>query len=139
MASFGLWTHKDQVNCKCLHYYIYEFFGLQCHMVLELCKKSIYNMQPICNLLNLAFNFGFIYFPQHCCTNLQQNVVNIFINHVVNPVTSKMNSTHWSNILNISYWNEITRSLKPNGVRSMRRGLLNMWTKKCTILMQLLL
>jgi hypothetical protein len=41
MASFGLWTHKDQINYKCLHYYIYEFFGLQCHMVLKLCKKKL--------------------------------------------------------------------------------------------------
>jgi hypothetical protein len=40
MASFRLWTHKDQISYKCLHYCIYEFFGLQCHMVLELCKKN---------------------------------------------------------------------------------------------------
>jgi len=69
MASFGLWTHKDQESCKCLHYCIYEIFGLQCHIVLELCKKNLCNMQLICNPLNLASNFDFIYFPQHCCTN----------------------------------------------------------------------
>ncbi len=29
MASFGLWTHKDQVSAyKCFHYYIYEIFRL---------------------------------------------------------------------------------------------------------------
>jgi len=37
MASFGLWTHKDQVSYKYLHYCIYEIFGLQCHMDLEVC------------------------------------------------------------------------------------------------------
>ncbi len=44
-------------------------------------------MQPICNPLNPAFNFGFIYLPQHCCTYSQRNAMNTSVSYVVNPAT----------------------------------------------------
>jgi len=31
--------------------------------------------------------------------------------------------------------NEITKSLKPNGGKRIKRGFLNMWTRKCMALM----
>jgi hypothetical protein len=35
--------------------------------------------------------------------------------------------------------NDIVRSFKPNGGKSVKIGLLNMWTTKCMTLMELLL
>jgi hypothetical protein len=108
----------------------YGFEGLQ---------KNLYNMQPICNPLNLASNLGFIYFPRHCCTNSQQNVMNIFVNHVVNPTTSEDEFHALVEYIEHKLLERITRSLKPNCERNMKRGLLNMWTTKCITLMSLLL
>jgi hypothetical protein len=48
----------------------------------------MYNIQPICNLVNPTSNFGLIDFPQHNI-NSQHNAMNIFFDHVLNLATSE--------------------------------------------------
>jgi hypothetical protein len=64
--------------------------------------------------------------------------MNEFVN-VVNPTTSEDEFHALVEYIEHKLLERITRSLKPNCGRSVKRGLLNMWITKCTTLMQLLL
>ncbi len=65
--------------------------------------------------------------------------MNTFVNHVVNLTTLEDEFCTLVEYIEHKYLNEITRSSKPNGGRSVKRGFLNTWTRKCMTLMQLLL
>ncbi len=62
--------------------------------------------------------------------------MNVVVSHVLNPTTSKdIYSKHWFSVLNISYLNEIIKSMNHNDGRIVKKGLLIMWKTKCMIFM----